>query len=272
MKIKTNISERLKRSLLPRFEKSGSKITCFLVCLLFLSLFGATELSAQSNTPTLGINLSGGNKPADLGVAIQLVFFMTLLTLAPSMMILMTSFTRLVIVLGFVRNAIGVQSAPSSQIIIGLALFLTLFIMGPVWEKAYSEAVQPYIEEQISSTEALDKGSALLKTFMLKQTREKDVEFFLELMTQPLGHDEELPLRVVVPSFVLSELRTAFQMGFMIFVPFLIIDFLVASTLMAMGMMMMPPAVISMPFKILLFVLVDGWYLVVRSLVESFSI
>lgn len=256
-------------------HKSSLRATwriCLYIQLIVVFVALSSDAFAQVANPYLGINIQGGDKPADFGIAIQLVFFMTLLTLAPSMMILMTSFTRIVIVLGFVRNAIGVQSAPASQIIVGLALFLTLFLMGPVWERAYDDAIQPYMSEEINSTEALSKVSDLLKTFMLKQTREKDVEFFLSLMSSPPAGNQELPISVVVPSFILSELRTAFQMGFMIFVPFLIIDFLVASTLMAMGMMMMPPALISMPFKILLFVLVDGWYLVVRSLVESFSI
>ncbi len=222
--------------------------------------------------PTFRLDISGLDSPGDLSVAIQLLFFMTLLTLAPSIIMLMTSFTRIVIVLGFVRNALGVQSAPANQIIIGLALFLTFFLMAPIWERVYSEAVQPYMDKKITSTQAFDNGSAHLKGFMLKQTRESDIEFFLGLASMGSTLPSDLPMRVVIPAFIMSELRTAFQMGFMIFVPFLIIDFLVASTLMAMGMMMMPPAIISLPFKILLFVLVDGWYLVVRSLVESFRL
>lgn len=232
-------------------------------------LYGAG--ATGGSVPTLKLDISGGDDPGDFGIAIQLVFFMTLLTLAPSMIMLMTSFTRIVIVLGFVRNAMGVQSAPSNQIIIGLALFLTFFLMSPIWEKVYEEGVSPYMEKEITSKEMMEVSSGYMKTFMLKQTREKDIEFFLGL-ARGVKMDKDLPMRIVIPSFILSELRTAFQMGFMIFIPFLIIDFLVASTLMAMGMMMMPPAIISMPFKILLFVLVDGWYLLVKSLVESFNI
>jgi flagellar biosynthetic protein FliP len=185
---------------------------------------------------------------------------------------LMTSFTRIVIVLGFVRNALGLQQAPSNQIVIGLAFFLTLFLMGNVWDNVYTQAITPYMDKKISSLQALDVASGHLKTFMLKQTKPKDVEFFLGLAGGGSSTIGGLPLKVVVPAFILSELKTAFQMGFMIFIPFLVIDFLVASTLMAMGMMMMPPAILSMPFKLLLFVLVDGWYLVVRSIVQSFSV
>ncbi len=234
-------------------------------------LFGALPEAHAVDSPTFQLNVQGVNGLEDYGIAIQLVFFMTLITLAPSIMMLMTSFTRIVIVLGFVRSALGVHQAPSNQIIIGLSLFLTVFLMGPIWDKIYDESIAPYKAQEITSQEAFTRSGTHLKNFMLKQTRSKDLEFFLELSRSPVVASEELPMRVVIPSFVLSELRTAFQMGFMIFVPFLVIDFLVASTLMSMGMMMMPPAIISLPFKLLLFVLVDGWYLVIQSLVESFS-
>lgn len=225
-------------------------------------------------TIQLSLSTSAAEQAFDWGIAIQLVIFMTLLTLGPSIVMLTTSFTRLVIVLGFVRNALGVSTTPSNQIIIGLSLFLTLFLMTPVWEGIYKESVQPYQEKKITSKQALEKGSVYLKGFMLNQTKPKDLEFFLNIANaQSVPKDlKELPLKLVIPSFILSELRTAFQMGFMIFVPFLIIDFIVASTLMAMGMMMMPPAVLSLPFKIMLFVLVDGWTLVVKSLVSSFNV
>ena len=198
----------------------------------------------------LNIGLEGTGKPGDVSVAIQLVIVMTLLTLAPSMIILMTSFTRIVIVLGFVRTALGVPSAPSNQIIVGLSLFLTFFIMGPVF----------------------DKASVPIRDFMLHQTRTRDLEFFLELGRFGPTPVAELPMRVVIPAFVISELQTAFQMGFLLFLPFLVIDFLVSSVLMALGMMMMPPTVVALPFKLLLFVLVDGWHLVVKSLVQSFHL
>jgi flagellar biosynthesis protein FliP len=220
----------------------------------------------------LNIGLEGGGKPGDVSVAIQIVFLMTLLTLAPSLVILMTSFTRLVIVLGFVRTAIGVPSAPSNQIIVGLALFLTFFLMGPVFDRVNAEALQPYLAGEMPSTEALSKASVPVREFMLKQTRTRDLEFFLELGRFPPTRVEDLPMRVVIPAFVISELQTAFQMGFMLFLPFLVVDFLVSSILMSLGMMMMPPAIVSLPFKLLLFVLVDGWHLVVKSLVESFRL
>jgi flagellar biosynthetic protein FliP len=205
-----------------------------------------------------------------MSVAVQIVVVMTLLTLAPSLIMLMTSFTRIVIVLGFVRSAIGVQNAPANQIIIGLSLFLTFFIMGPVFDRMNTEAIQPYLAGKMTSVDALDKASVPLKDFMLRQTRTRDLEFFLELGRFGPTPVKDLPLRVIVPAFVLSELQTAFQMGFLLFLPFLVIDLLVSSVLMALGMMMMPPVVVSLPFKLLLFVLVDGWHLVVRALVESF--
>jgi flagellar biosynthesis protein FliP len=197
---------------------------------------------------------------------------MTLLTLAPSLVILMTSFTRIVIVLGFVRTAIGVPSAPSNQIIVGLSLFLTFFLMGPVFDRVNAEAMQPYLSGQLNSGQALDKAAVPVREFMLKQTRTRDLEFFLQLGRFPPTRVEDLPMRVVIPAFVISELQTAFQMGFMLFLPFLVVDFLVSSVLMALGMMMMPPAIVSLPFKLLLFVLVDGWHLVVKSLVDSFRV
>jgi flagellar biosynthetic protein FliP len=234
---------------------------------------GTVAGSAGPSQPLrLSIGLEGSSKPGEVNVAIQLVIVMTLLTLAPSMVILMTSFTRIVIVLGFVRTAIGVPTAPSNQIIVGLSLFLTFFLMGPVFDRTNREALQPFLAGQMSSGDALDKASVPIRDFMLKQTRTKDLEFFLELGRFGPTPVAQLPMRVVVPAFVISELQTAFQMGFLLFLPFLVIDFLVSSVLMALGMMMMPPTVVALPFKLLLFVLVDGWHLVVKSIVESFSV
>ncbi len=227
---------------------------------------------ATSNPLRLNIGIEGSGRPGDVSVAIQLVVIMTLLTLAPSLVILMTSFTRIVIVLGFVRTAIGVPSAPSNQIIVGLSLFLTFFLMGPVFDRVNAEAMQPYLAGQLNSGQALDKAAVPVREFMLKQTRTRDLEFFLQLGRFPPTRVEDLPMRVVIPAFVISELQTAFQMGFMLFLPFLVVDFLVSSVLMALGMMMMPPAIVSLPFKLLLFVLVDGWHLVVKSLVDSFRV
>ncbi|PTY08787.1 flagellar biosynthetic protein FliP [Opitutaceae bacterium EW11] len=231
----------------------------------------AAAPAAGANEPfRLNIGLEGTNRPGDVSVAIQIVIVMTLLTLAPSIVMLMTSFTRIVIVLGFVRTAIGVPMAPSNQIIIGLSLFLTFFLMGPTFDRVNNEALQPYLAGQMTSAQAFDKASVPMKDFMLKQTRTRDLEFFLEMGRFGPTPVNQLPMRVVIPAFVISELQTAFQMGFLLFLPFLVIDFLVSSVLMAMGMMMMPPTVVALPFKLLLFVLVDGWHLVVKSLVESF--
>ena len=246
-----------------------------ILVLLTLSWLQQTELYSQTTgtgSPGLRIDVTGSNDDGDFGVAIQLVIAMTILTLGPSIIMMMTCFTRMVIVLGFVRNAIGVNAAPSSQIIVGLSLFLTFFVMGPVWNKIYDNAVTPYMADTMKSSDALMIATAHMKDFMLNQTRQEDAQFFLEISRQGAMTRDELPLSIVVPSFVLSELRTAFQMGFLIFIPFIIVDFIVASSLMSMGMMMMPPVVISMPFKLLLFVLVDGWYLVIQSLVNSFNV
>jgi len=237
----------------------------------------ATAQSAPAAAPgqppqpwRLNIGFDGAGKPGDVGIAIQIVVLMTLLTFAPAMVMLMTSFTRIVIVMGFVRTAIGVQSAPSNQIIIGLSLFLTFFLMGPTIDRIHNDAIKPYMDGSMNSTVALEKASAPLKEFMLKQTRTRDLEFFLQLGRFPPTRMQDLPMRVVIPSFVISELQTAFQMGFLLFLPFLVVDFIVSSVLMSLGMMMMPPSVVSLPFKLLLFVLVDGWHLVVKSVVESF--
>jgi flagellar biosynthesis protein FliP len=239
--------------------------------LIPLLLTAAAHAQGTVQPLKLNIDLSGGTGGiGDVSVTVQIVILMTLLTLAPSIVMLMTSFTRIVIVLGFVRQAIGVPSAPSNQIIVGLSLFLTFFIMTPVVDRIHDDALQPYFDGKIKSVEALQRAQVPLKEFMLRQTRTRDIEFFLELGAYGPTPVKELPMRVVIPAFVLSELQTAFQMGFLIFLPFLVVDFLVSTVLMALGMMMMPPTIVALPFKLLLFVLVDGWELVVRSLVQSF--
>jgi flagellar biosynthetic protein FliP len=243
--------------------------------LLIPSLLATAASAAQGTAQPLklSIDLSGGaGGIGDVSVTVQIVILMTLLTLAPSIIMLMTSFTRIVIVLGFVRQAIGVTSAPSNQIIIGLSLFLTFFIMTPVVDRIHDDALKPYFDGQIKSMEAFERAQAPLKEFMLRQTRTRDIEFFLELGGYGPTPVKQLPMRIVIPAFVLSELQTAFQMGFLIFLPFIVVDFLVSTVLMALGMMMMPPTIVALPFKLLLFVLVDGWELVVRSLVQSFSV
>jgi flagellar biosynthetic protein FliP len=242
------------------------------------SAFSAPVAPTNANTFSTGLmpfklnlGVEGSQQPQDVDVAIKVLFTITLLTLAPSIILLMTCFTRIVIVLSFVRSALSLQGTPANQIIIGLSLFITYFIMAPVWEKIDANALQPYMAKQISSAQALDEAAKPIRTFMLKQARPKDVELFVAIAKLPPTSPDQLPLKVVIPGFIISELRTAFQMGFLLFVPFILIDLVVATVLMSMGMMMMPPATISLPLKILLFVLVDGWELVVRSLVLSFG-
>jgi flagellar biosynthetic protein FliP len=220
----------------------------------------------------LNIGLEGTGQSGQVSVAVQIVLVMTLLSVAPSIVLLMTTFTRLVIVLGFVRTALGTPTAPSNQIVVGLSLFLTFFLMGPVFDRIHAEALNPYFDKEITASEALDRATIPLKEFMLKQTRTRDLEYFLELGGFGPTAVKDLPMRVVIPAFVISELQTAFQMGFLLFLPFLVIDFLVSSVLMALGMMMMPPVTVALPLKLLLFVLVDGWHLVVQSLVQSFVV
>jgi flagellar biosynthetic protein FliP len=222
--------------------------------------------------PALTVSLQGLNGPGSWDVALQIVALMTLISLAPALLILLTSFTRIVIVLGFLRQAIGTNQMPGNQVIIGLALFLTFVIMAPVMQQVNNEAIQPFLHQEIARNEAFTRAQVPLKGFMLHQLREKDVGLFLDLTGRDAPETpEELPMLVVIPSFIIGELKTAFQMGFILFIPFLIIDMVTASVLMSMGMMMLPPVLISLPFKVLLFVLVDGWYLVVRSLVMAFQ-
>ena len=254
-----------------------------LVVLAFLAcaLCAVAPVQAQDAAPVapippvssvITLTLEGANGPASMDSALKIVLLMTVLSLAPAFLVLLTSFTRIVIVLGFLRQAIGANQAPNNQIIIGLALFLTLVVMSPTLNQMNEEAIQPFMNEEMSQAEAFTKVQIPLKAFMLGQVREKDVALFLDLTeTEAPDAPEDLPMLVVIPSFVLSELKTAFQMGFVLFIPFLIIDMVVASVLMSMGMMMLPPVLISLPFKILLFVLVDGWFLVVKSLVQAFQ-
>ena len=212
---------------------------------------------------------AGGGQTYTL--SLQTLLLLTSLSLLPAALMMMTSFTRIIIVLSLLRMALGTQTTPPNQVLIGLALFLTLFVMSPVMDKIYVDAYQPLSENKISMSEALDKGAAPLKTFMLRQTRQSDLAMFVKMSnTQELQGPEDVPLRVLVPAFVTSELKTAFQIGFAIFIPFLIIDMIVASVLMSLGMMMVSPAIVSLPFKIMLFVLVDGWALLLGSLSQSF--
>ncbi|MEK5231142.1 flagellar type III secretion system pore protein FliP [Lysinibacillus sp. FSL K6-0232] len=217
------------------------------------------------------INIFSNSDPTNVSTSVKLLLLLTVLSLAPSILILMTSFARIVIVLSFVRTALATQQMPPNQVIIGLALFLTFFIMAPTFQEVNNEALQPLFAEEIGLEEAYDRASVPFKEFMSEHTRQKDLDLFLSYnQAEKPASVEEIPLTMLVPAFALSEIKTAFQIGFMIFIPFLVIDMIVASTLMSMGMMMLPPVMISLPFKILLFVLVDGWYLVMKSLLQSF--
>jgi flagellar biosynthetic protein FliP len=211
-------------------------------------------------------------KPGEMATVLQIFFLMTILSLAPGLLIMTTSFTRIVVVLSFLRSAIGTQQAPSNQIVIGLALFLTFFVMSPVWQQVNAQALQPFKAQTIGQEQALKLGVAPIRKFMFSQTREKDLALFLSLSKLPRPKNaDDVPTLTLIPAFIISELRTAFQIGFLIYIPFLVVDIVVASVLMSMGMMMLPPVMISLPFKILLFVLVDGWGLVIGSLVKSFG-
>jgi len=239
-----------------------------MVLVLLLAFAGRVEAQPL---PSLDLSVRPAEGPVQVVDSVKLLVLLTLLSLAPAVLVMMTSFTRLVIVLSLLRTALGVHQAPANQIIVGLSLFLTFFIMAPTYRQVNEQAIQPYLQNQISTEEAQVRGAGPLKDFMLRQTREKDLALFVELsgMERPRG-PEDVPLYVAVPAFVTSELKTAFEIGFLLFVPFLVIDMVVASILMSMGMFMLPPVMISLPFKILLFVMVDGWHLVVKSLVESF--
>ena len=212
-----------------------------------------------------------GSDPENISMTVRLLLLLTVLSLAPSILILMTSFTRIIIVLSFVRTSLATQQMPPNQLLIGLALFMTFFIMAPTFSEINEQALQPLFAEEITLEEAYDNASTPLKEFMAKHTREKDLQLFMDYgnMDRP-ETIQDIPLSALIPAFAISEMKTAFQMGFMIFIPFLIIDMAVASVLMSMGMMMLPPVMISLPFKILLFVLVDGWYLITHSLLDGF--
>ncbi len=240
------------------------------ICIIFFSL-PESLFAAPLPIPSIQIGIDKAQSPGDVAVALEIIALLTILSLAPAILILMTSFTRVVIVFHFLRQALGTQSTPPNQVLISLALFITFFIMKPVWQDVYNNALNPYMEEQITYVEAFEKAQVPLRKFMLSNTREKDVALFVKLskMSHPQTK-QDLSLLVLIPAFVISELQTAFIIGFVIYVPFLILDMVIASVLLSMGMMMLPPVMISLPFKLMLFVLVDGWNLIVGSLVNSF--
>ncbi|MFH1674191.1 MAG: flagellar type III secretion system pore protein FliP [Pseudomonadota bacterium] len=240
------------------------------VLMLFL-LISAAPCAEAVPFPTIQVVLGEAENPGQVSVIIQIVALLTILTLAPSILIMMTSFTRLAIAFSFLRQALGTQQMPPNQIVMGLSLFLTFFIMMPVWQKINQNAIQPYMSEEISQEKALKEAINPVRDFMFKQTRKSDLALFLQMaeIKKP-NNPSEVPTSVLIPSFIISELKTAFIIGFVLYIPFLIIDMVVASILLSMGMMMLPPIMISLPFKLMLFVLVDGWNLIVGSLVKSF--
>ncbi|MGE0171784.1 MAG: flagellar type III secretion system pore protein FliP [Oligoflexales bacterium] len=245
-----------------------------LFVLVLLPLFGSLIASnAYADSPTLTLDLSNPDSPESVVPAIKIVVLLTVLAVAPALLLMATSFTRILIVLSFVRQALGTQTMPPNQVVVGLSLFLTLFTMGPIIDRVTENSLNPYLEEKISQEEALNQLTIPFRKFMLAETRETDLGLFMELSKMPKPKNEnEVSMKTLMPAFMISELKTAFQMGFLVYIPFLIIDMVVSSVLMAMGMMMLPPTVVSLPFKLILFVLVDGWSLIVDSLVKSFNI
>lgn len=241
---------------------------CLAFFLVLVSLLPADVGFALE--PAVDLRLTSPETPQDVVGMLNIFVLLTVLSLAPAILVLMTSFTRSVIVLSFTRNALATQQVPPNQVIIGLSLFLTLFIMAPVFTQINEQALQPYLAGELTQAEALEQAQVPLREFMLTHTRERDLELFTDISGVTVDSPDEVPILTLIPAFVISELKTAFQMGFLVFVPFLVIDMIIASTLMSMGMMMLPPVMISLPFKILLFVLVDGWHLVVKSLLQSF--
>ena len=242
--------------------------------MLTLALLLAAPLALAADPLSIpAITLSNGpDGQQEYSVSLQILLIMTALSFIPAFVILMTSFTRIIIVFSILRQALGLQQTPSNQVLTGMALFLTLFIMAPVFDRVNQDAVQPYLKEQMTAQQAIDKAQGPLKDFMLAQTRQSDLDLFMRLSKRTdIAGPDQVPLTILVPAFVTSELKTAFQIGFMIFIPFLIIDLVVASVLMAMGMMMLSPLIISLPFKIMLFVLVDGWALIMGTLAGSFG-
>jgi flagellar biosynthesis protein FliP len=249
-------------------------VRCMAILMLFLlpALVCVQSASAADPGSLLRIDLQQPD-PGRISVTLQIFLLLTVLSLAPSILIMMTCFTRIAIVLSLLRQAIGSNQLPPNQIIIGLSLFLTVFIMTPVWETVHQEALKPYMDNQLSSAEALSKAQTPIRAFMLKHTREKDLALLVDISKTPRPHDiNEVPTTVLIPAFIISELKTAFQIGFMLYIPFLIIDMVVASVLLSMGMMMLPPVMVSLPFKLMIFVLTDGWHLIIGSLVKSFSL
>ncbi len=255
----------------PKTKSPNLYLAALLLTVLFC--FPVTLAFAQPAAPHINLTISGAEgDPERVSITLQLLILLTVLSIAPAILLMLTSFTRIIVVLSILKHALGTQQLPPAQVIVGLALFLTFFIMTPVWQQVYKEAFQPYYEEKITGQEALEQATLPIKGFMLKHSREKDIALFVKMAKQERPEKpSDLSLTVLIPAFVISELKTAFQIGFMIYLPFLVIDMVVASILLSMGMLMLPPIMISLPFKLLLFVLVDGWHLIISSLVQSFQ-
>ena len=242
------------------------------LCFIMPGICMAEDQATPTPGSLLRVDVDRGGGDDQLSVIVEIFLLMTVLSLAPAILIMLTSFTRIVIVLSLMRQAMGTQQAPPNQVLVGLALFLTMYIMTPVWNNINDNALQPYLKKEISQEQALDKALSPIRTFMVKQTREKDLAMLIKVSkTERPKSINDVPTLVLIPSFIISELKTAFQMGFLLYIPFLILDMVISSILLSMGMMMLPPVMISLPFKLMLFVLADGWHLIVGSMVRSFS-
>lgn len=264
---------RIKKKILGFLK--GKKLASIFVLLFSFALLSSFVFSTENiPLPRVGVDFSTTTDPQEVSSSIQILVLLTILSIAPSILIMMTSFTRIIIVLSFLRNALGTQQMPPNQVLAGLALFLTLFVMSPVLSQIYEDSYTPYVDGQIEQAQALEGAGDTIKQFMVGQTNIEDLALFVDLsgMEFEIADDElyKLPLRIVIPSFMISELSTAFKMGFFIYIPFLVIDMVIASTLMSMGMMMVPPVMISMPFKVLLFIMVGGWNIVTQTIMNSF--
>lgn len=246
------------------------KILCFFVAIFIFQIFASNFVFANSLLPNVSISVGGATEEGTSS-SVQLIVLFTLLTLAPSLLIMLTSFTRIIISLSFLRNALGTQQMPPNQILIGIALFLTIFIMSPTFSEINEKAIAPYSAGKINEEKFLDEAMQPIRNFMLSQVKEKDLKLFVDLSGRTFSKPEEIPNHILIPSFIISEITKGFIIGFLIYIPFIVIDMIVSSVLMAMGMMMLPPALISAPFKIILFIMIDGWNLIVGSIIKTFS-
>ena len=245
-------------------------LNILLMSILFICILPANTVSQV--LPKISVGVDQASNPGDVAVTLEIILLLTILSVAPAIFIMVTSFTRVVVVFSFLRHALGTQQAPPTQVMVGLAVFVTIFIMAPVWSNVNENALQPYLDDQITQKEAISNTLTPVREFMLRQTREQDLALFVNMAEIKKPDDEkDIPTHVLIPAFIINELRIAFQVGFLIYIPFLMLDLIIASVLMSMGMMMLPPVMISLPFKLLLFVLVDGWHLIVESIVVGFN-